>query len=110
MGDVRASSDDLPDATGVEFDYFGPLDVDGVFSTEHAAASYGLPVFVYRGQCYGPADLANLGVGPLTVSWRTDAYDLAAIAAAGYTVRLLNTTTWRARVLYPSYAGPETDA
>lgn len=34
---------------------------NGELTTEHAASSYGLPVFVVRGEAYGPADIYMLG-------------------------------------------------
>lgn len=55
--------DGLIEALDLETSFSTMLDDTAAeLTTDHAAASYGLPVLVKDGQAYGPADLPNVTV------------------------------------------------
>lgn len=84
---VKAWSNEIREASGHAFDFWTALtDTEAMLTDEHAAASYGLPVLVYKGTAYGPGDLTLSE--PLTILPTTGVAAADAIRAAGWAVRL----------------------
>ena len=85
MHQVPADSDNIDQIIGHPFDLLDTYRRGrGAFTTAHPRSSYGLPVLVYEGQAYGPADLPGLHV---VVDVRdASPADIAAIRGAGWQI------------------------